>query len=240
VLKKYDGDGYMTQKYIWVRREVYERNLSGKISANRSVSDMVKLFKRPYWIMFGTLVVALIGVLLTLLIAPRSPFIWFLMIVILVVTLPIELPREKYLYNDSVRQEELAVMQKKYQSYIAETWDLLKKYSVNTPEMVSRLKLECETVLKAHTERYHKISNRIFDMLIGVPLGALIASIIYTENNIALDTIAPIIIIGITISGFMKLVQFVRFYAEGYFKDKYLLDALNELSYSESFHKTES
>ena len=86
--------------------------------------------------------------------------------------------------------------------------------------------------MKAQKEKYDKIGSKIFDMLIGVPLGALIASIIYEKNEISLIAVVSVIIIGIAIAGFNKVIQAICFYTEGYFKDKYLFDALDELNYS--------
>lgn len=230
----------MTQKYLWVRREIYEKNPASKINHNRSISDMVRLFKIPYWIMLAFLMLSAIGLIVMSIVGVKTLLIFLPMIIILVVSIVSQIPREKYFYKDSVRQEELAEMQEKYQLYINELWVLLDKHGINTPEKVSLLKLECEEKLKAHKKAYQGIGKRVFDMFFGVPLGALISSIIYTKSDIDPVSIVSIFFVGFATTGFVKLINNLRFYSDGYFKDKRLLDALNELSYNEKKEESSS
>jgi F0F1-type ATP synthase assembly protein I len=144
-----------------------------------------------------------------------------------------QVPREKYLYNDSAREIELSKVNQSYSEYVSSIWNILQNHGVDTPEKLLKLKAECEAALKIREDRFTKINNKIVDMLIGVPLGALIASIIYANSNAAPIAIGVVILIGIIILGVVKLFKSIEYYSEGYFKDKYLLDAINELNYSE-------
>lgn len=94
-----------------------------------------------------------------------------------------------------------------------------------------RLKIECEATIKMREDKFAKINTKFVDMLIGAPLGALIASVIYSDSKAFPTAIGAITLVGLAILGLIKLVNLINYYSEAYFKDKYLLDALNELEY---------
>jgi len=237
-LTSFRGDR-MTQKYLAVRREIYEKNPASRMNTSRSFSDMVKLFKRPYWIILAALAISIIGLALIFIFAHESSLVWIPLIIMVIASLCSQIPRERFLYKERARQKELLQVKENYTQYISETLTLLKNQNIDKPEKIIQIKLECEAELKTQEEKYNKISSRVFDMLIGVPLGALIASIIATDGNVEPTAIICIVVIGIVISGIAKLIQLVGFYSEGYFKDRYLLDALNELSYSDFIYNND-
>ena len=45
----------VTYKYRYIRRAIYEENPAGNLNSYRSLADMVRLYKRPFWIMLGVL-----------------------------------------------------------------------------------------------------------------------------------------------------------------------------------------
>lgn len=222
----------MTQKYYYVRREIYEQDLMSKLNSKRSFKDMVRLFKLSLWVMFGTLIFATICMIMLIILKPGT--FWFLIPIVLLISVSIisQVLREKYLYHEFAREEELEKLHEDYEQYVNDIRNVLDKYRVIGKKEILQLKCECEAALKAHNQKYYKIGNKIFDMLIGVPLGALIASVIYAENSINTKSVILIIFAGIIFAAFNKSIQFLYFYTEGYFKDKYLLDVLNELNYS--------
>ena len=226
----------MTYKYHYIRREMYEVNPASKLNANRSLSDMVRLFKRPYWFMLGGMLLSIVAFIGTVICAPNSPFMIISVLTIVLLSILSQIPREKHLYNNSVRTGELSRQMEYYEQYIKDIWMILHKYDINAPEKVKALKTECETVLKAREDKYSKISGKVVDMLIGVPLGALIASIMYADNNTIPTAIVALIVLGFMSLGCVKIIRSINFYSEGYFKDKCLLDALEELDYSENKH----
>jgi hypothetical protein len=146
----------------------------------------------------------------------------------------IQIPREKHFYNDSARSNELDEKMKDYNQYVSSIWAILQNHGIDMPGKLMKLKTECETTLKMREDRFSKINSKIVDMLIGVPLGALIASIICTDSDAVPVAIGALILIGLAILGVVKLIRYINYYSEGYFKDKYLLDAINELDYSEN------
>ena len=74
---------------------------------------------------------------------------------------------------------------------------------------------------------------RVLDMLIFTPAGIIIAGLInktgFTEANMLMALF--IIIFGAVIVGVISLLHWVIYYSVGYYKDRYLLDVLNELQY---------
>jgi hypothetical protein len=70
----------MTYKYLEVRREIYEKNPSNKINSYRSFSEMMRLFKLPFWIMLGILVITFISLVAITIFASNSPFVLLHMI----------------------------------------------------------------------------------------------------------------------------------------------------------------
>ena len=223
----------MTYMYLYIRRAIYEENPSRKLNSLRSLPDMSRLFKLPYWIMLCVLLLAIISLAIIAIINYKSPFVWIPIITIVLVSILSQIPREKYLYNIPARANELSEQMQYYEQYISDIWNILRNHGIDTSEKVFKLKAECETTLRAHEDKFVKINSKIADMLIGIPLGALIASIIYADNTAVPTGIGALIIIGLIILGVVKLLRSLNYYSEGYFKDKYLLDAINELYYSD-------
>ena len=122
---------------------------------------------------------------------------------------------------------------------IVEVHGILEKNNINTFEKFSLLKNECETIVKNQKEKQIKVRNKIYSMLIGVPIATLIANIINKSKDLNLNTIILVMFLGAVLSGFVFLLQYILFYLNGEFKDKLMLDSLNELNYSsEIFDKS--
>lgn len=222
----------MTQKYLYVRRDLYEQNPAKKLHTNRSFTDMAKMFK---WLQWGSLgsMLSLATVILLSIFIDFTPWATVICIAIfLAIAMMTELLREKYLYHEPARNLEIAQVREQYQQYISEVWAVLENQDVNSPEKILKLRQECEASLKAHMDQFNMVGHKTYDLLIGVPLGALISSLIYADKDTAFVMIVAIVVIGIAIIGGIKIFGLIRFYTDGYFKDRYLLDALDELEYS--------
>lgn len=221
----------MTYKYLEVRREIYEKNPSKKMNSYRSISDIIRLFKLPLWIMLGVIVISLIALIAITIIDPGRPYAFLPMIIILMICVLSQIPRENYFYNKVERENELSKNRNDYKQYVSEIKKILQEHGINTPEKLQKLKDECDKELKMHEDIFTKINSKIVDMLIGVPLGSLIASLIYADSNAIPIVIGTLIIVGIAILFALRLVNKLFYYSEGYFKDKYLMAAINELDY---------
>lgn len=230
----------MTYKYLNIRRALYEQNAKAKLNTNRRFSDMARLFRLPNWIMFGLNFISLLIYIVIAIIDSKSPFILIPIIIILLIAILSSIVKERYLYNDAARAYELSELTQKYEKYIESIIVLLENHGINSYEKLMKLKIECEKTLKTHEDKYHKLNNKVFDMLIGVPLGALIASLIYENSNAIPKAIGAIVYIGIAIIGVINFIKFFNYISDGYFKDKYFLDTINELEYSDVWWSSKS
>ena len=222
----------MTQKYYHVRREIYEVNPLNKSKSTRKLSDLRKLCKLPFWIIAITMILSLIAMVVLMIFKPTSLLPLFPILPMSVALIVFELLKEKHLFNETYRNEELIEEKNNYQLSIVEVHGILEKNNINTFEKFSLLKNECETIVKNQKEKQIKVRNKIYSMLIGVPIAALIANIINTGKDINLNAVTLVIFLGALVSGSSILFQRISFYLNGEFKDKLMLDSLNELNYS--------
>ena len=124
------------------------------------------------------LTVYLLWLLLTM---PQSPLVPVLSVIVLFLSLAASFSREKLLYHLPAREKELAEQQRDYIEYLAGIRAVLIKHGIDGSEKLRKLKAECETLLKAREEKYARFHRVITDMLISVPVAALITGLIYQE-----------------------------------------------------------
>lgn len=225
----------MTYKYLDVRREIYEKNPSNMMNSYRSFLDIKKLYKRSFWILLGIFLISLVCLVVVTMFALNGLLELLFTIPPIVVLLLLEIPREKYFYNESARLNELSEIKQNYNEYVLKVCTILKSQGVDTPDKLLCLKNECSENLKKHENTFEKLNSKLVDMFIGVPLGALIASVIYSDSKAVPIAIWVVVFIGIAVLGILKFISIINYYSEGYFKDKYLLDILNELNYFDNF-----
>lgn len=110
----------MTQKYLYVRRDLYEQNPAKKLHTNRSFTDMAKMFKWLQWSSLGSML-SLATVILLSIFIDFTPWATVICIAIfLAIAMMTELLREKYLYHEPARNLEIAQVREQYQQYISE------------------------------------------------------------------------------------------------------------------------
>ena len=221
----------MTQKYYDVRREIYENCSDKSFKKARTFKEMKKLFKGLQWLMLAVAVVcAIVMILIALL---QVNIIWNIVLIAIVIAISIigQFNFEK-MYHKEARRQELTVRQQLYDEYIKNIIRIFKENGIDTNEKFGILKEECKNALEQHNQKYNSIKTRIFDMLVGVPLGALVSSLIYKNSDVVLIQIITIILLGISIIIISDIIKRINYYSEGYFKDKHLLDALNEIEYA--------
>lgn len=222
----------MTYKYLMVRRDIYENCSDKKIKKLRTFKEIRNLLRKFHWIILALTSLSLIA-FITITILPINN-LWLLIPVVIVIASAIisEVYTDKN-YNKEARAKELSERYIAYEEYITSIKEMLEKNKINTDQKIQFLKEECTKVLERHEQKYLSVRSRIYDMLIGVPLGALISSLIYKSEETLINEILYIIIIGILIICLSRIIKLIRFYSDGYFKDRYLLNALNEIQYSE-------
>ncbi len=221
----------MTYKYYLVRRTIYENDSTSKLKKRRSLKDMKRLFKLPFWITMFSVICSLISIAFILIFKFNTMLIYIFYFVIAIAFFVLEIPREDKIYHMEERNKEIQIKEHEYEKYINNVREILTKLGVNTPNMIEKLKEECEEILIKRNNRFSNITDRIIDMLIGVPLGALIASTIYADSKTQNEGIVLILSIGLTLIIIIQIAKVWQYYTDENFKDKYLLNVLNELSY---------
>ena len=221
----------MTYKYCLVRRAIYENDPTSKLKKRRSLKDMKRLFKLPFWIMMFLVICSLISIALILLFKFNTMLVYIPYFVIALVSFVFEIPREDKIYHMEERNKEIRIKECEHEEYINNVREILTELGVNTPNKIEKLKEECEEILIKRNNRFSNINNRIIDMLIGVPLGALIASTIYADTKTQNEGIVLILSIGLILFIIIQIAKVWQYYTDANFKDRYLLNVLNELSY---------
>lgn len=223
----------MTRKYLYIRRAMYEENPFDELNHYRSFSDIKKLFKLPNWL-FGVIILVSTAFTVYFILFDRSNLLIIIPTgCIFLVSIVSNVVKEKHLYNQESRSQELSEQMKEYKQCVQNIVHILHRYEIDTPEKVNILRKECESVIKAHEDKYSRINHKIVEVFVGVPLGALVAGIIYMSKDVTFDAILILIIIGGIILGAAKLIKSILFYSENYFKDVNLLNIIRELQYSE-------
>lgn len=174
---------------------------------------------------------SLISIALILIFKFNTMLIYIPYFVIALASFVLEIPREDKIYHMEERNKEIRIKECEYEEYINNVREILTELGVNTPNKIEKLKEECEGILIKRNNGFSNITNRIIDMLIGVPLGALIASTIYADTKTQNEGIVLILSIGLILFIIIQIAKVWQYYTDSNFKDRYLLNVLNELSY---------
>ncbi len=221
----------MTYKYYDVRRDLYESCSDKKLKGFRTWGEIKKLFKPFHWIMLIILVLLLISIIVFWLSPINSLWELLPMFIILPCTTLMEYKFDPLL-DQVARKNELEKHNDAYKEYIGEIQDVLLKHGIDTDGKRQLLKEECISLLEKHESKYIFANNKVFDGLIGVPIGALISSLIYKDSDALLNEIIIVVFFGMLLVGVVKMIKRISFYSDGYLKDKQMLNALKEIEYS--------
>ena len=195
----------------------------------KEIRDILRIF---HWTILTMDIFALVAFIIIFLCQISNLWLFIPTTIVIAASIINEFYTEKN-YNQEARNKELYERHIAYEKYIADVKITLEKNGINGEQKIQLLKEECIEVLEKHQQKYLSARSRIYDVLIGVPLGALISSLIHQSEETAINQIVYIIVIGIFIICISKIVKQIRFYSDGYFKDKHLLNALNEIQYLE-------
>ena len=221
-----------TYKYWNVRRDIFEKCSDKKLKSFRSFSDMKRLFNCWFWISLLLMILCLVSLVVLTLIFPNKLYYLTPTAVFAVIAILVELFGHR-MYNSSEREKEKEKQNANLEEYVTDIESVLKSNGINTREQISALKQECHQRIDLYKENCKSISSKIYDVAIGVPLGAWVSAIIFksSSEDTLITNIIAVILLGLMIIGIVKVVDKLRYYSEGYFKDQYLLDVLNELEY---------
>lgn len=221
-----------TNRYWNVRQDIYEQCLHNPLKKFRSFADIKQLFRTSCWLMLVAMIICLISYFVLFFIFPNT-FFWLIPVLIMfVLTIICEFWGEK-MYNPSARRKEINEKSANLDKYIQMLTATLEKHGIVEKEQRKILKNECELQLSLHNKNYKSVSNKVFDMLVGVPLGALISALIFKSNSadLMINQLLLIIVVGLMLVGITSIIRKITYYSDGHFKDQCLLDALNELEY---------
>lgn len=221
-----------TYRYFNVRRDVYEKCSNKKLQKVRSFADMKRLFKVGYWIMLVAMVISTIIYLILFFLASNPIWCIIPFSVMILVSIISEFFGGK-MYNAEARKKELQEHSESLEKYINDIQTTLSAHKITTRVQRDALKAECEKQIELHNKNFKSVSDKIYDMLIGVPLGALISALIYksSSEDSVIASIVALIILGLMVIGIASFIKKVAYYSEGHFKDQHLLNVLNELEY---------
>lgn len=221
----------MTYKYILVRGDVFEKCNVKSFDKKRSFSDMRKLFTIKYWALF-ILLMALCITAIILFLCLQNKAYSFIPYIFVPIILSIEERYREKLFNPEARKKELLEKANGYKDYLENIEKVLSSHGI-TSTQYDVLRKECEAEIGNQSKTYDKLKTRVLDMLIFTPAGIIIAGLInktgFTEANILMAL--SIIICGAILVGVISFLHWVIYYSVGYYKDRYLLDVLNELQY---------
>ncbi len=225
----------MTYKYYDVRRDIYNECSDKSLKKFRTFKEMRKLFKLKFWIIFVLMMICLILMVALSFCLPNKGWYFIPLTILIILSIISEIQGES-LYNSAERKKEIDKQSKCYDEYVKNIITALNSNGLYTKEQWSSLKEECKLKLESYENSYKSIGNQIYNLLIGVPLGALISSLIYKNSNAVIKYIIGIISLGIVVIVITKIIKKITFYTDGYFKDEYLMSALCELDYYSISH----
>ena len=221
-----------TYRYWDIRRDVYEQCANMTPKKYRTFADMRKLFKLSYWLLLIEMLVCLITYIALFLFLPGT-FYWLIPVG---GTLMLSIIGELFgsrMYNPLERKREIEEHSANLEVYIENIQTTLSGHGISTKDQRDVLRKECEQQLSIHSTNYKSVSSKVFDMLVGVPLGAFISALIYKSEStdIVISQLFVVVILGLMIIGVSNILKKITYYSDGHFKDQYLLDVLNELEY---------
>lgn len=137
-------------------------------------------------------------------------------------------------YNQKARKNELDTIDEKYKQYLNNTYIIFKNNGINTRKELAALKNECNFIFDKRENKFKILSNKIFELLIGVPIGALISSLVDKNDALLHTKTILILMLGISIYVIITTAKYISYYTEGYRKDRRLLDAVMEISHNDA------
>lgn len=220
----------LTFKYGKVRSEIYERNSNLHIKKYRTIKEIIKIFRTSFWALIMIFIIGGVSFLVVWWLYPQKWYCIIPGVIVYFVPVVAEFYGEK-IYIGNERKRELQEVETQYSHYILEMENVLINNGIDTVKKREVLKMECMERLKKQEAPYKSAVHSTIDTLIAIPLGALVSSIISNNSENIVNQIIVLVIFGCLIVGILKFVRTINFYSDGYFKDKLLLNVLNELEY---------
>lgn len=224
----------MTYKYVLIRREIYENKPDAIFRGKRSVRDIIKLYRFPYLVFYTVYFLALIMyAIFGLLFSNEKNAIYstVIAIILIVPALLLDLPRERTRYKMTERKKEIEKQKVNYNAFIQNTYNILCSYEIDTKIKIRIIKSECISRLQSSSNIGVSENNKVIEVLIIYPISSIISSLIEKNDLVHYDMAITTILIGILFYAFIRLKHIVSYLIDSIYKDRYLLDVLEELEY---------
>ena len=220
----------MTYRYYKIRREIFEDDSEKPLKKFRSGSDLKELFKPFHWIVFSLMIASLIAIIIISIFVTNKLWNAVPLLIIILLTDLWDYKAEKF-YNKDARKKELISIDCDYENYLKSIYEILQNNGIESEKELNILIYECSKVLEKRDNRFQFIKSKAYEIFLGIPIGALITSLINQNSEKIPPQIVTVLLLGLLIYPIFSFVKFVLNYADGYQKDQSLLKALNEMKY---------
>lgn len=220
----------MTYRYYKIRREIFEDNSEKPLKKFRSGSDLKELFKPFHWTVLVLTIVSFIAFIVMSIFVVNKLWCIFPLLIIILLTDLWDYKAEKF-YNKDARKKELMSIDCDYENYLKSIYEILHNNGIESEKELNILIDECSKMLEKRDNRFQFIKSKAYEIFLGIPIGALITSLINQNSEKIPVQIVTALLLGLLIYPIFSLVKFVSNYADGYQKDQSLLKALNEMKY---------
>lgn len=220
----------MTYRYYKIRREIFEDDSEKPLKKFRSGSDLKELFKPFHWIVFSLMIASLIAIVIISIFVTNKLWNAVPLLIIILLTDLWDYKAEKF-YNKDARKKELMSIDCDYENYLKSIYEILHNNGIESEKELNILIDECSKVLEKRDNRFQFIKSKAYEIFLGIPIGALITSLINQNSEKIPSQIVTVLLLGLLIYPIFSFVKFVLNYADGYQKDQSLLKALNEMKY---------
>ena len=221
----------MTYKYYEIRNAINENCSEKELKKWRTWKDLIKLAKWYFWILFSMICISIICTIV-IMVLPINIFWCLIPFAVLLVCSTLFEYKSEFFYNQDIRKIEKENYRTAYQRYVDSIKRILEEYGINNSDRREQIKQECLFALECHEKRFSIINNKIFDVLVGAPIGTLITLLIHKDNSVLINDVVFIIVLGVLLIYAVKLIKTIAFYSEGYLKDKQALEVLKEVEYN--------
>ncbi len=220
----------MTYRYYKIRREIFEDDSEKPLKKFRSGSDLKELFRPFHWIVFSLMIASLIAIIIISIFVTNKLWNAVPLLIIILLTDLWDYKAEKF-YNKDARKKELISIDCDYENYLKSIYEILQNNGIESEKELNILIDECSKVLEKRDNRFQFIKSKAYEIFLGIPIGALITSLINQNSEKIPPQIVTVLLLGLLIYPIFSFVKFVLNYADGYQKDQSLLKALNEMKY---------
>lgn len=220
----------MTYRYYKIRREIFEDNSEKPLKKFRSGSDLKELFNSFHWTVLVLTIVSFIAFIVMSIFVVNKLWCIFPLLIIILLTDLWDYKAEKF-YNKDARKKELMSIDCDYENYLKSIYEILHNNGIESEKELNILIDECSKVLEKRDNRFQFIKSKAYEIFLGIPIGALITSLINQNSAEFPIQIITALILGLLMYPLFSLAKFVSNYMNGYQKDQSLLKALNEMRY---------